>query len=383
MHYLVSTAGHPNVGDELIARTWLRELRRRAPDSDVWLDCPFPSGAQALLAGEHPRLRCVDTLWRLCWEAPGGTPWDTATSVHAALDDAARAPRWVPGLRLFARAATVHLLGGGYVHDLWPRHVGLLAAVAHAAGRGAATAVTGQGFAPMAAATAGLVQRLCAGLDVVDVRDRPSAALVGRPDACSGDDLWLADVAALLDPARAAELDVAVCVQADMLDADDGALTTACLRHLDAWAADPARTAVVEGMPGDRAVHDRLAGLLPGLRRVPWTDLLDRGVPAGPHQRWFSTRFHPHLVAAAAGARGVAVPAHPGYYDVKHASLLAAGSPWAVRGPGAPGVARLDAPADPARLLASGERVLARKGEIATALYGPVREVADLSSTRG
>lgn len=47
-------------------------------------------------------------------------------------------------------------------------------------------------------------------------------------------------------------------------------------------------------------------------------------------QRWLSTRFHPHLIAAAAGAWGVAVPIRTGYYDTKHRSLVDLGSGWTI-----------------------------------------------------
>ncbi len=375
MYYLISTAGHPNLGDELITRTWLRLLAERAPDEDVWLDCPNPAGAQALLADAHPRLRCVDTLFRLCWEAPSEDAWEVAAFVGRALDDHGQAPRWVPGLRRFGQASVVHLIGGGFVNGVWPRHIGLLAALDRAARRGARTAMTGQGLAPLGEDTVSLVRRLCLRVDAVDARDSTSAALLGRPGTHSGDDLWLAELHTLVDADRARDLDAVVCVQGDLLD-DGGCerLTEQCLAHLDHWGVDPARTAVLECIPRvDRGVFDRLVGLLPGLQFLPWVELLERGVPAGAHQRWFSTRFHPHLIASAVGARGVAVPVRAGYYDVKHGSLLEAGSDWRLLPPGATGVDACDRPAGRRTLAATGAGVRARKLAIAGELYGPGR----------
>ncbi|NWO17736.1 MAG: polysaccharide pyruvyl transferase family protein, partial [Corynebacterium sp.] len=52
------------------------------------------------------------------------------------------------------------------------------------------------------------------------------------------------------------------------------------------------------------------------------------GLPTREGQTWISTRFHPHLVAAARGVSGIAVSAHAGmYYTVKHASV---GSAWTI-----------------------------------------------------
>ena len=48
--YLVSTAGHPNYGDEVITRAWLDYLAERFPRSTVWLDCPHPGRAAHLFA---------------------------------------------------------------------------------------------------------------------------------------------------------------------------------------------------------------------------------------------------------------------------------------------------------------------------------------------
>jgi hypothetical protein len=57
-----------------------------------------------------------------------------------------------------------------------------------------------------------------------------------------------------------------------------------------------------------------------------WRD----GFPARAGQVWFTTRFHPHLLAAGAGAGGMAVDIRPGYYSVMHESLQKLGTGWAV-----------------------------------------------------
>src|SRR6185503_9857030 len=85
-YYLVSTAGIPNLGDELIAATWLRHLRQVAPDADVVLDCVNPAAVTAPLTSLHPRLRLVSTLWQLCFQSwPAGI--GAAAEVGAAVAD--------------------------------------------------------------------------------------------------------------------------------------------------------------------------------------------------------------------------------------------------------------------------------------------------------
>ena len=62
MFYLVTTAGYPNFGDELILSGWLRHLARVAPRATVWVDTHSPGPVQMLLGDAHPGVRFTDTL---------------------------------------------------------------------------------------------------------------------------------------------------------------------------------------------------------------------------------------------------------------------------------------------------------------------------------
>ena len=63
---------------------------------------------------------------------------------------------------------------------------------------------------------------------------------------------------------------------------------------------------------------------------MPFLDVWRSGLPVGRGNTWISTRFHPHLIAAAAGDPGVAIIPRPDYYATKHRSLAAAGSAWTI-----------------------------------------------------
>lgn len=85
----------------------------------------------------------------------------------------------------------------------------------------------------------------------------------------------------------------------------------------------------VEAIPGfDRAAYERLADLIPEERFVPFVHVWNHGLPLSDQQTWVTSRFHLHLLAAAARARGIAVGMKKGYYDVKHESVTALGSGW-------------------------------------------------------
>ncbi|MDR7301072.1 polysaccharide pyruvyl transferase family protein [Haloactinomyces albus] len=328
--YLVATTGHPNYGDELIAATWLKYLARTAPDSEIWLDCPNPGPSEVLLGHLHPNLRITDTFWRLCWEAPSGEPWEVASFVQHAINDPGMAPRWTAGIELAARVDLVHLIGGGFVNGIWPRHIGLPAAAVAAVRRSGGRAVmTGQGLWPVIDEAQALLRSLVAQFEIVDVRDEPSGGLLHSSEKveCTGDDLFFGIEPGLF---RGDDLrEVMICVQSDLLDVTVPALAGFLLDTLREWGVSPEQVGFVEGIPRvDREVFMLVEHALPGARFYPFSEIMDNGLPAAAGQRWLSTRFHMHLMAAAAGARGVAVSINSGYYTNKHRSLIDRGSGW-------------------------------------------------------
>lgn len=50
-----------------------------------------------------------------------------AAFVQRAINDPGVAPRWHAGIELAAQMDLVHVIGGGFINGLWPRHIGLLA----------------------------------------------------------------------------------------------------------------------------------------------------------------------------------------------------------------------------------------------------------------
>lgn len=374
--YLVAPAGHPNHGDEQILSGWLRYLRHRHPGTPLVVDCHTPGQAAVLHHREHPDVLFADTLWRLVGECPGA---EEAISLgRLAMSDLGARPALATGIDLLRSASVVHVIGGGYVNDQWPHHLGVVAAAGEA-GRlaGARVVATGQGLMPCSD-----VDRMADAFRdyaLVAVRDTASLDLLattGVPVRFVGDDGWLSlssagarDRAGLTDPASLADQsdapvyssdpdtcrDLVLCAQSDLTD--PAAVADAVAGVLAAWAVSGERMTVVESIPGvDRVVWDlvcaraaaagaaaasgtvtdhddelgrALAALdLPRARFVPFQELWTSGLPARPGQVWLTTRFHPHLFAAARGASGVALHTGSGYYDVKHGSLVAAGSRW-------------------------------------------------------
>ena len=352
--YLVSMASFPNYGDELIAARWLEHLARHRPDDEVWLDCRHPGTASALFGDLHPRLRVTDAVFRAVDDSLRGSRRsveDIVTNLGTPLYDA-------PLLAL-REAHSLHLLGGGFVNSVWPENDLIIRAMrAASAVSGARLVATGQGLAPFGA-------ELLQGFDHVSVRDAPSAEKLGIDPGV--DDAYLLEE--LPGRERTGPPELVLCVQSDAIE--DGAfeqLLGYVRRTVETLGIPRERTRYVEALPGgDFAGYDRLRDLVADDGFVPFTSLWRGDFVPAAHQVWVTTRFHHQLVASLHGARGIALNAKPGYYDIKHRSLVAAGSRWQVSDGDGQG-ATLDELADPAGF----ERVTEQKLAEAHRLYrGP------------
>jgi hypothetical protein len=325
--YLVVSSGFPNYGDELVAAQWLRYLAIAEPTADVWLDSPSPGNSQLLLGHLHPRVKFVDTLFRICWAAPSEDPQEVIEYASAAVRNPGVLARYALGVELLQKVDVFHILGGGYINAMWPRHLAFLSAGSVLSTRyDARSAMTGLGLLPTAA-PAGMLDELTATYEVVDVRDTPSRELFSTVEATeTGDDAFL-DIGDHLYDQRESR-SIMICAQADMGVQVDAVVET-IQGTLRKWGAEGHQIGYVEAMPGwDRTVFERLEPEFDDIRFYPFVELWREGIPARRGQRWLTTRFHPHLVAAAAGAWGVAIRVSEEYYGIKHGSLLAQGSRW-------------------------------------------------------
>ena len=163
------------------------------------------------------------------------------------------------------------------------------------------------------------------------VRDEPSAELLSSAGqlTATGDDMFFG-----IEPGqyRTDDLrEVMVCLQSDLLDVTVPALAGFLLDTLRAWDVRPEQVGIVEGIPRvDREVFALVEHDLPGARFYAFSEIMETGLPAAAGQRWLSSRFHMHLMAAAAGAHGVAVSINSGYYTTKPRSLIERGSGWGI-----------------------------------------------------
>jgi hypothetical protein len=325
--YLIGPSGHPNFGDEFITAAWLRYLAVARPDTQVWLDCPQPGTASVLFDGLHPNLRITNTLWRLVHEnaeRPVEEITETVTSRVTHLGS----PTYDLGLLKLREAESLHLLGGGYINDNWAHHTGLIHAMrAVRTLTGARLYATGQGLMP--ALDQGMpAPELFTDFDVVSARDDAGAEAYGVTRGL--DDAFLG-VTEEIERSPFSDA-LYVCIQSDTVDAERFDAAVEIARSTAERAIEQGRKVYyVEAVPGgDRAAYERLADLIPEEHFLPFVHIWTHGLPLSAHQAWVTSRFHFHLLGAAAGGRGIAVGMKKGYYDVKHESVAALGSGWAL-----------------------------------------------------
>jgi hypothetical protein len=177
-----------------------------------------------------------------------------------------------------------------------------------------------------------VLRHLATQFDVLDVRDAPSASIVEAAATVSrtGDDLFFG-LGPHLYRTENDVREVMLCVQSDLVEVGVSALADFLADTLRTWDVSGADLGVIECIPGtDRTVFSWIERAFPGARFYPFTEVWDKGMPAAAGQTWISTRFHPHLVAAAAGAAGLAVSVSKAYYETKHRSLVERGSGWTI-----------------------------------------------------
>lgn len=323
--YLISMAGFPNFGDELITARWLTYLAEKHPDTDIWLDVREPGTASSLFKGLHPKLHVTNTIFRAMHEHIHGLNRSPAELVRDL-----GSPRFDAGLQEIRNAGTIHLLGGGFIHSIWPENTQICEAMRAAREISGATLVaTGQGLMPR-------VNENFEGFSHVSVRDQPSATSLGVDRGF--DDAYLIDPRTM--PPRPAsefhteELELFVCVQNDMLAPGRfEEMIDFTRRQIEAFDIPRERVRYVEAIPGDDyAGYDALRDYIADDGFIPFHAFWVSNFQFAPRQVWLTTRFHHHLVGALYGARGVALNGQPGYYDVKHGSLIDSGTRWRMGG---------------------------------------------------
>jgi hypothetical protein len=336
VHYLISTAGYPNFGDEEIVRTWLAFFRKYDPTSRVILDVPFASRAGLLFHHEFADLQIVDTTWNMV---------DFLTVTNVGLTDFKRHreiltgddPRNTLGIRLLTGADTIHLLGGGYFDVTNPDfkrsyHFFPLLGAVKALNADVHLFASGLGLTPIDEETVAALATYTGDFDRVGVRDDASLVVAGT--VLEPDDVFMSsNLGSLALNQRDDNPEILLSVQ-PIDQASRAGLVDQLLAFLRLPDNAAKEIAVIEAMvPDDNWLYfsralDEAPDVKDRMRFYSFWEVWQRGLPVRPGQVWVTTRFHLHLVGALLGYKGTAISVGSDYYNTKHQSLLTVGTGW-------------------------------------------------------
>lgn len=332
--YLVCEPGYPNYGDELIAKEWLKYYQAHLPGRTVFVDCARPGPASTILYGSHSHMVVVDTVSRISLEsAEASNPENNAAHLSQSLDNPGMEARYAMGIRMVQEhARLIHFSGGGYLNSMWKPNLGRLGIASWAKNHGYSVVGTGIGLTPLDESDCMTVRNYAACFDRLGVRDTDTFEVLQgcervnlMPDDCFVNGL---------KGCYSQENDIPkimVCVQSDFSEEyklnDVFAYTESMLKEWGVLSTD--RIGVVECVPyGDYSIFEYLRDHGFSCELFPLEYLLRVGFPAVTGQRWLTTRYHPHLLAAARGCQGSYITLSSSYYRSKHEAAIRMGSSW-------------------------------------------------------
>ncbi len=319
--YLVSAAGMPNFGDDMLTRFWVTELRRRFPGCTIYLDA-----VDAVVAsGLFPGVRCVDYLWRLV----------QALGDDGSLEEKLADPYTLPlrerlMSKTFTSADSIHLLGGGYINELWGANSRLIEVAAYFAKKyRLACYATGLGLQPLSPEKADQLAPYIRQFDQFDVRDSASYEVLapfGLPQlGFTGDDYFAFSSYPVGHIIEDESFTLHLCIHTEL--SEDDVLTGNLLGLLGQATTiflekhPNAKIKFYEFRPGPDGIFFRqILELFPQAEFVSFEQVWHDGLTFATHDFCISSRFHFQVIAASFGIPGVAL-SWSDYYDNKFSSL--------------------------------------------------------------
>jgi len=349
--YLITGAGEPNFGDELIALDWIKYYRAQGYTGPIFVDCKSGEGARKLHAGiegvQFGRfLKALatgndgsvsDYISRgrhFVDEALGKGKGDAASPALATLKKIAAADRPAD----FAATRFVHLVGGGYINGDWNNSFSLIGGASQLAKQlGCSVVATGLGIAPLD--NLSTVDRISLAnairdFDLFEVRDEISMQLLGKNGVKGAKVVVGLDDSFLQPPETRSTFEgrsLHLSLFGRHLDGEGGAKLMDLIKTL---AKDYDRVLCWQCNAADEPACARIEAELDKVKRLYNRALLYNGMPIQAHDHMITSRFHPHLLAARSGISGLYL-VYSNFYSAKHQSVVDLGSPFKRFVPGA------------------------------------------------
>ncbi|PLR29783.1 hypothetical protein CYR23_19425 [Chimaeribacter arupi] len=311
----------PNFGDDMLTRGWINYLKSTYPDCHIYLDAVDPIVANSLFDG----VTCVNYLWQLA-QALGG---------EGSVTEKFSNPNLLPKRErlmtaIFNTADSIHLLGGGYINELWAANLKLIELVAYFSEKhGFPAYATGLGLQPLSEQNAIKISPFIDKYAFFDVRDVTSFTLINNilPGKVSyiGDDYFcfpFADVARLVDNESPT---LRLCLHNELAAHEDEEkrFLTSVEKAINMFLAKNPESAIkfYEFRPGsDGAILNLLKVNFPQIEMVFFETIWEQGLSFSDKDYFVSTRFHFQLIVSSLGLRGISFY-WSDYYKNKFESL--------------------------------------------------------------
>lgn len=358
--YLIGLSGAYNYGDEFILISWVKWIRKYYPDAIIWIDTPNPKISEMFFSLDID-VNTTDFFWDV--SARAYNPYQLSSHkltqvIYHKIEKKIKQKVLAKGFQIkeyfdkvvhiigngldrifieeiLSKVDAFHVVGGGYLNNMWQDNLGIIK-MCHEMKLKYNSKVffTGAGFMPLVHDKKVIVDILSQ-MDYVDARDKDSAdgynVKFGLDDAFLGINLYKNEE----NPYYKQLPDVVVCIQSDLVDVKMfNRMINEMKIRIREYQNKGLTVGYVEALPqSDYKGYLALSDIIPESQYYSLSHTLKYGLPVKENQVWYSSRFHHHLVASALGAKGVILSFKPGYYDLKHQSLLDIGTGWSFFSP--------------------------------------------------
>lgn len=306
--YLISASGMPNYGDDMLTRGWINHIKRKYPNANIYLDAVDPIVADALYEG----VVCVNYLWQLA-QALGKTG-----SIEEKFSDRTLLPmRERLMSQIFSDVDSIHLIGGGYMNELWEANLRLIELVSYFGEKhNIRSYATGLGLQPLSEDKAEYISKFIKNYFCFDVRDYPSYQVLEKylPGKISfiGDDYFCFPFSEVV---RLVERDAPVlrlCLHNELSDDEQNEklfisqIETVICDFIERYPNSLIR--FYEFRPGsDGFFFKDLKSKFPQIEMVEFETIWKHGLEFSSKDCFISTRFHFQLIVSSVGLSGTSI----------------------------------------------------------------------------
>lgn len=303
--YLVSASGMPNYGDDILTRGWINYIKNIFPDAIIYLDAVDPLVASNL----YEDVNCVNFLWQLAQALGENGSIEDKFSDHSVLPIRERLMS-----EIFNNTDSIHLLGGGYINELWAANLRLIELVSYFGKKNnILTYATGLGLQPLSEEKASQICQFIESYFCFDVRDYESYRVLEKflPGKISfiGDDYFcfpFSDVVSLVEKETPV---LRLCLHNEFSEGDEN-------EKLFIEQVEIAISAFIQRFPGslirfyefrpgsDGYFYKRLKQKFPIIEMVFFETIWKHGLQFSTKDYFLSTRFHFQLIVSSVGLSG-------------------------------------------------------------------------------